>query len=180
MIDKYKQKFYIEFFIFSKSFRFSGDHIKAGKILFVTTCHSMNVSSNFQKLWEDLARDTTGPLTLPKNTCSRKEASEGDPEDSVVKPWNPTQVDYINLLRVVKTHCVMLRTRVLRPEDTREVITRPCPLLWAWAQVPEMSLVTLVMVWIRSYQLLIHPLYLSTTTMSCLPFQVFYLTSKKK
>ena len=59
------------FHCFSKSSRSSVAPIKAGRTLFVTISLSTSVSSSCPRLWVDLARVTTGQLTLLRNTCLR-------------------------------------------------------------------------------------------------------------
>ena len=55
---------------------------RVGKILSVTTWASTNASSSYQRLLEGQAKATTGPLTRPRSTCSRKARLDEGQEDS--------------------------------------------------------------------------------------------------
>ena len=60
---------------FSKSFHFSAVPTKAGRTQFVTICPSTNVSSSCRRLWGGQEKVITGPLTLPRSTCLRRDPS---------------------------------------------------------------------------------------------------------
>ena len=64
---------------FRQSSLFSVGPTRAGRTLCATTCPSTSASSSCRRRWAGLARVTTGPLTRPRSTCSRRAPFGGGP-----------------------------------------------------------------------------------------------------